>query len=101
MPEFLIILRPARVEMLTEGPTEREVDVVGRHFAYMKALTERGVAVLVGRTSEDDASTIGICVFRAENTAEAVTIMEQDPAVAEGVMTGEVRPFRIALGLGS
>ena len=97
MPDFLYILRPARPEMLTAGPTEREKEVVGRHFAYLQELHAQGTVVLVGRTQEDNESTIGICVFRADDELAARAIMEGDPAVVEGVMTAELRPFKIAL----
>lgn len=97
MPEFLAILKPTRAEMLTIGPTESEREVVRRHYAYMKLLVEQGVAILVGRTQENTAETLGLCIFQAGDEDEAVRIVKEDPAVAEGIMAGEVRPFKVAL----
>lgn len=97
MPEFLAILRPTRAEMLTIGPTESEIEVIGRHFAYMKLLVEQGVAILVGRTQENTAETLGLYVFQAGDEAEAWRFVKEDPAVAEGIMAGELRPFKVAL----
>ncbi len=97
LPEYLYLLRPGRLAMLTEGPTPEEAAIVSRHFAYLQALTEQGVMVLVGRTQNNDASTLGIAVFRAVDEAAARAIMEADPAVQHGVMTAQLFPFRIAL----
>jgi uncharacterized protein len=97
MPEFLYVLRPTRLEMVTEGPTEREAASVAAHFAYLQDLTGQGVMRLVGRTQNNDERTIGIAVFRAADEAEARAIMQGDPAVRDGVMSAELFPFRIAL----
>jgi len=83
--------------MLTKGPTEREMEVVGRHFAYCQGLTSQGVAHLVGRTQNNDERTFGVCIFQAEDEEAAQEILRGDPAVAEGVFSGELFPFKIAL----
>ena len=83
--------------MLTEGPTDAEKEVVGRHFAYCQGLTQKGVAHLVGRTQNNDERTFGICVFNAPDEEAARKILEGDPAVAEGVFKGELYTFMIAL----
>jgi len=95
--EWLCVLRPTRLGMLTEAPTETEIEVVGRHFAYQKDLTEKGVAILVGRTENKDERTIGLSIFRAPSEEDAWQIVKSDPAVAEGVMTAELFPYMIAL----
>src|SRR3712207_7644474 len=41
--------------------------------------------------------TFGIVVVEAASEAEARTLMEADPSVKAGVMTGEVLPFRLSL----
>ncbi len=83
--------------MLTEGPTPEETATVGAHFGYLKAATEAGRVILVGRTLNSDEETFGICVFNAESPEEAREFMEADPAVKSGVMTAQVFPYRIAL----
>jgi hypothetical protein len=47
--EFIYVLRSARVEMLTDGPTVNEAAAIGEHFAYLQDLTAKGVVVLAGR----------------------------------------------------
>jgi uncharacterized protein YciI len=94
---YLYKLQPARLGMLSEGPTETEAAITAEHFAYLEALVERGVVVLAGRTLTTDASSFGICILRAASEAEARTIMENDPGVRNGVMRAELFPYRIAL----
>ena len=39
----------------------------------------------------------GIAMFEAPDEAAARRIMEEDPAIAGGFATGELRPFSVAL----
>ena len=80
----------------TEAGPE-EVEIVARHFAYLKDLTEKGTMILMGRTQNADESTFGIAIFEAENEAAAQNIMANDPAVSEGIMTATLYPYKIAL----
>ena len=95
--EYIYVLRVTRPGMLTEGPTAEEAAVVGRHFNFLSRLTEQGVVLMAGRTLTNDERTRGYVVLRAVDEAAARTIMEHDPAVAEGVMTAELFPFKVAL----
>lgn len=97
LQEFIFVIRPTRLEMLTEGPTEREAGIIGEHFGYLKGLTEQGVMAFVGRTLNADAETFGIAVFRAASVHEARGIMLCDPAVRQGVMSATLYPFKIVL----
>ena len=97
MGEYLYFLKPARLQMLTDGPTPYENETVSHHFAYLSDLTDKGVMILVGRTQNSDESTFGIAIFEAEDDAAARTIMENDPAVAGGVMTAVLYPYKVAL----
>jgi len=96
-PQFIYVLKPARLEMLTEGATPEEVETVSRHFAYFQDLTAKGVMILMGRTQNKDESTFGIAIFEAEDESAARRIMENDPAVMGGVMTATLYPYKIAL----
>ncbi len=98
MAQWLYVLRPTRPGMLTEGPTPDEQASVGRHVAYHIDLASKGIDIMVGRTQTNTPDTIGISVFFAEDEAAARAIMLADPTVAEGVMTGELFPYKIAFG---
>jgi uncharacterized protein YciI len=97
MNQWIYVLKVTRLEMLTEGSTPEEDEIVGRHFAYLKDLTEQGVMILMGRTQNNDESTFGIAIFEAEDEDAARTIMENDPAVAGGVMRATLYPYKVAL----
>lgn len=95
--QWLYHLVPARLGMVSEGPTPEEAETVSRHFAYLKDLTEKGVMILMGRTQNNDESTFGIAIFEAEDESAARRIMENDPAVIGGVMKATLYPYKIAL----
>ena len=97
MEQFLYRLEPTRVGMLTEGPTERETKIVGEHFAYLQKLLADGTLLMAGRTTNNEQRTFGIAILLAESEAKARGLMENDPAVKNGVMRAELFPYRVAL----
>lgn len=94
MPQFLIILRPGRPGFPADA-TEEEIGKVGEHFQYLKAATERGQAILVGRTQDEDP--IGLAIFEADDIEAANEFMTDDPGVKAGVFKAELRPYSVAL----
>jgi len=97
MPQFLYRIQPTRLEMLTEGPTEREASIVNEHFEYLQKLVAEGVVFMAGRTQNIGERTFGIVVFEAATESAAVALMQNDPVVKLGVMKAELFPYRIAL----
>jgi uncharacterized protein len=97
MPQFLYRIKPARLAMLTEGPTDREASIVGQHFQYLQSLVAEGVVLMAGRTLNVDAQTFGIVVFVAASEAAAGELVQNDPAVKHGIMSAELFPYRVAL----
>jgi uncharacterized protein len=95
--QFLYRIRPTRTGMLSEGPTEGESQVVAEHFAYLERLQGAGVLLMAGRTLTADNDAFGVVIFTAESQAAALAIMNNDPAVEQGVMRAELFPFRVAL----
>ena len=70
MPEsgqYLYLIQPTRMAMLTDGPTPQEDETVSRHFDYLKALADRGIIILAGRILNTDESSFGIVIFKAES----------------------------------
>ncbi len=97
MPQFLYRLELTRVQMLTEGPTDREAAIVGKHFEYLQKLVAEGVVFMAGRTQNIGERTFGIVIFEAPDEPAAIVLMQNDPAVKQGVMKAELFPYRIAL----
>jgi uncharacterized protein YciI len=101
MKEYLYTIKPARLEMLTKGSTPEEETILAQHFAYLKELAEAGVVILAGRTQNIDESTFGIVIFRAESEEAAQGVMNNDPAVKNGVMRPKLYPYRVAVMAGA
>jgi uncharacterized protein YciI len=94
MPEYIYFVRPPRSTFVADStPEEREI--IGEHFAYLQGKLASGELILVGRTQ--DAEPVGIAIFEAPDAAAAERFFHEDPAVAKGVFTGEVRPYAVAL----
>lgn len=98
MNEYIYVIRPTRMGMLTES-TPEEDRLVGEHFQYLKRNTEAGIVLLAGRTQtgEDEPRGMGIVIFRAEDDAAAENFAKNDPAIIGGVMSVDILPYRVAL----
>lgn len=92
---WLVVLRPVREEMPFE-PTEAESRIVGEHYEYLKQLHSERRLVLAG-PSALPGDTFGLGIFEQDDRAEVEAIVAADPAVAGGIMTAEIRPYRIAV----
>jgi uncharacterized protein YciI len=98
MNQYLYRIQPTRMEMLSEGPTPRESELVSQHFQYLQGLMAQGNPILAGRTqTTDDPDGMGIIVLKAESDEVAQTIVDSDPAVANGVFRAKLFPYRVAL----
>jgi uncharacterized protein YciI len=91
---FLYTLHPARVAMLTEGPTAEEQALAAEHWAYSQKLLAGGSVVFAGRTLTRDADSFATVVIRAESEDAARAVMEGDPAVKGGVFQGRLFPYQ-------
>jgi uncharacterized protein YciI len=92
---WLVLLRPARAEMPFD-PTEEESRVISDHYDYLVRLRDAGKLVVAG-PSIVAGDTIGIGVLDVDEENEARAIVAADPAIVNGAMTAEIRPFRIAV----
>ncbi len=95
--QYLYTIQPTRAAMLSEGTTPEEAQIVGQHFAYLKALTDQGIVILAGRTLNTDESSFGIVIFNAASEEAAREVMLDDPAVRQGVMRAKLYPYRVAM----
>jgi len=77
--------------------TEKDENIVGEHFKLLKKFTEEGKVILAGRTLTMDEDAFGIVIFESENEEEANKFMNSDPVVRDGIMTGKVYPYKVAL----
>jgi uncharacterized protein YciI len=77
--------------------TKEDNAVLERHFVRFQQAAKSGQLILAGRTSETGAKTFGIAIFEAPDEDAARKFMQEDPAVAGGLMTAELHPFAVAL----
>lgn len=80
---------PAQADMLSED----EKCIVSDHFEYLKMLLDEEKLILAGRT---EGAEFGIVIFEAEHENSAREIMENDPVIINGLMHGELYPYRLA-----
>ena len=92
---WLVVLRPVREEMPFE-PTEEESRMVSEHYEYLKQRRAEGRLVLAG-PSALPGDTFGLGIFDQDDRAEVEEIVAADPAITGGIMTAEIRPYRISV----
>jgi uncharacterized protein YciI len=90
---WIYLLRATRPAMVDE-PTDDELVVLRKHFSYLERLTAEGTCVLAG-PSVSPTDTFGLCVLDVEDESTAREIMQADPSIVGGIMTGELRPMRM------
>ena len=65
--QFLYVLRPCRIEMITEGATQREEEIVGRHFRHLQRLAAEGVVLMTANLYPYRVAVTGGAFSRAES----------------------------------
>jgi len=92
--EWIYFIHPPRHDFAATM-TDDERQVWDVHFARLQRLLDEGVMIMVGPTL--GPINTGIAVFEAPDEVTARRIMDEDPAIASGIATGELRPFMLAL----
>lgn len=94
--QYIYVLKLIERLVHEEGWTATDKSIVSRHFEKLVALKESGKLVLAGRTTHEGEDSFGIVILDTEED-DARKLMNEDPAVAEGIMTAELFPYRVAL----
>ena|SRR5213592_1204443 len=95
--QFIYVLRLVPRLYADANWTAQDKDALQRHFVRFQDAIKSGQLILAGRTSEPGDKTFGIAIFQTKDEAAARKFMEEDPAVAGGLMTAELHPFSVAL----
>jgi uncharacterized protein len=95
--EFIYVLKLIPRLFEEENWTAEDENFVTAHFERLKTFRDQGTVILAGRTLNEEEHAFGIVVFEVENEEEAEEFMKEDPAVKNGIMTGELYPYRVAL----
>jgi len=91
MPEWVYFIHPPR-EDFAATMTDAEKQAWAEHAERLGRLLADGVLILAGPTL--GRVNTGIAVIEATDEDTARRIMLEDPAIASGFATGELRPFR-------
>ncbi len=94
MAEWVYFIHAPR-EDFAATMTSDEEEAYARHFARFERLLADGTLILAGPTL--GSVNTGIAIFEAPDEESARRIMLEDPVIAEGFATGELRPFRVSL----
>jgi uncharacterized protein YciI len=86
---FLVVYRPGPSWVAGKPLAEQPLQEHGR---YMIELYGKGALKFAGPFLDDSG---GAMVFEAGSEADAKAIVAADPAVVNGIMIGDLRPWRI------
>ena len=95
--QFIYVLRLVPRLHADSAWTKEDSAALERHFTRFQDAGKSGQLILAGRTSESGDKTFGIAIFEAPDEDAARKFMQEDPAVAGGLMTAELHPFAVAL----
>jgi uncharacterized protein YciI len=91
---WIYFLHPPR-QNFADTMSAAEEEAFGAHFAYLQELLAEGVLVLAGPTLGE--TNTGLAIFEAADEDAARAVMDYDPAIAAGEVTGELREMRVSL----
>jgi uncharacterized protein YciI len=94
MDQWIYFIHPPR-EDFAATMTDEEKAVWSVHFERFERALADGIVILVGPTLGQ--KNTGIAIFEAPGEDAARRFMEEDPVIAGGFATGELRPFRVSL----
>lgn len=80
---------------IKEGITE---EMMQPHVQYLRQLFDQGKLVITGPFLDQKRG--GMFILDVEDEEELKTIVENDPAIASGLSTSEVRPYKIVFERG-
>ena len=95
--QFIYVIKPISRLLKEENWTHRENEIVNRHFAFLQKMMSECKLILAGKTEGLDEKTFGIVIIEADSKEEALELMKNDPGVSEGIMVGELFPYKVAL----
>lgn len=97
MKEFVYTLTLIDRLFKEENWTQKDEAIVSRHFKHLVDLEKEDKLILAGKTDGLDPNTKGLVFLQSESIEKAQKIMERDPAIMEGIMTGTLQEFNVAL----
>jgi uncharacterized protein YciI len=94
MAEWIYFIHPPRTNFAATM-TNAEKATWDMHFERLQLLLADGVLILAGPTLGE--INTGVVVIEAPDEPAARRIMTEDPAIASGFASGELREFKVSL----
>jgi len=95
MAAWLYFVHPPRADFIATITEAKAAVMSGPHADYLATLLAEGTLVVAGPTWGQPMND-GIAIIEAPDRATAEAIMNADPAISSGQMTGELREMRIS-----
>jgi len=94
MAEWIYFIHAPRQDFAATMSMEERA-AFADHYRRLVRLVQDGVVVLAGPTL--GPINTGIVIFEAPDEETARRIMDEDPVIARGIGSGELRPFELSL----
>ena len=95
---FVGIFKATNPDFVSKGPQPKDMPVLRQHVEYLQRLTDQGIAIVAGHTTNHDENAFGLAVVRADSENSARKILEEDALVRAGLLTVTVFPFEGLVG---
>ena len=93
--QFALLMKATGPEFAKKVQEPEGQRLIAEHFKKLQALTQKGVCIFSGHTTNMDDSGFGIIVVRVESEAAAQKIIDDDDLVKAGLIRGTVFPFQV------
>ena len=78
--------------------TEKEHEIQKEHVAYLDSLTDKKKLIIAGISEEGLKNQKGLVLLRVKDYQEALSIVQNDPSIRQGMMTADIQQFNIYFG---
>ena len=95
---FVGIFKATNPDFVSKGPQPKDMSVLQQHVEYLRRLTDQGIAIVAGHTTNHDENAFGLAIVRADSESSARKILEEDALVRAGLLTVTVFPFEGLVG---
>ncbi len=95
---FIGIFKPTNPDFVKNGPSPEQMPLIKKHVEYLQGLTDRGISIVAGHTTNHDANAFGLVLVHADSETAARKIMEEDALIHAGILTVTVFPFEGLVG---
>ena len=75
--------------------THKEHEVQNAHVHYLDSLTKSGKIFLAGIKQQGLKDHMGLVILNVDTYKEAMEIVQNDPSIKLGMMTGSIEKFNI------